>query len=138
MIFQLILTLLTDKASLRARGFTSNLLSESVALHAIPGFCSSLFLCLGNVHGCGSSMVGHRTKAALSNSNIYQQVTRLILFGGNNLSKSVIQSEEKIKQRIIDCLKDIEWDIIQGKIDAVMTKLEEASKLAQEWGEKKS
>jgi hypothetical protein len=53
------------------------------------------------------------------------------------LSKSLIQSEEKIKQRIIDCLKDIEWDIIQGKIDAVMTKLEEAHKLAQEWGEKK-
>jgi hypothetical protein len=53
------------------------------------------------------------------------------------LSKSVIQSEEKIKQRIIDCLKDIEWDIIQGKIDDVMTKLEEAHKLAQEWGEKK-
>jgi hypothetical protein len=53
------------------------------------------------------------------------------------LSKSVIQSEEKIKQRIIDCLKDIEWDIIQGKIDAVMTKLEEAHKLVQEWGEKK-
>jgi hypothetical protein len=49
------------------------------------------------------------------------------------LSKSVIQSEEKIKQRIIDCLKDIEWDIIQGKIDAVMTKLEEAQKLTREW-----
>jgi hypothetical protein len=49
----------------------------------------------------------------------------------------VIQPEEKIKQRIIDCLKDIEWDIIQGKIDAVKTKLEEAHKLAQEWGEKK-
>jgi hypothetical protein len=49
----------------------------------------------------------------------------------------VIHSEEKIKQRIIDCLKDIEWDILQGKIDAVMTKLEEARKLAQEWGEKK-
>jgi hypothetical protein len=54
------------------------------------------------------------------------------------LSKSVMQSEEKIEQRIIDCLKDIEWDIIQGKIDDVMTKLEEARKLAQEWGEKKS
>jgi len=52
------------------------------------------------------------------------------------LSKSVIQSEEKIKQRLIDCLNDIEWDIIQGKIDAVMTKLEEAHKLAQEWGKK--
>jgi hypothetical protein len=54
------------------------------------------------------------------------------------LSKSVIQSEEKIKQMIIYCLKDIEWDIIQGKIDAIMTKLEEAQKLAQEWREKKS
>ncbi len=53
------------------------------------------------------------------------------------MSKNVIQSEEKIKQRIIDCLKNIEWDIIQGKIDAVMTKLKEAQKLAQEWGEKR-
>jgi len=50
----------------------------------------------------------------------------------------VIISEEKIKQRIIDCLRDIEWDIIQGKNDVVMTKLEEAHKLVQEWGEKKS
>jgi hypothetical protein len=49
----------------------------------------------------------------------------------------VIQSEEKIKQRIIDCLRGIEWDIVQGKIDAVMTKLEEAQKLAREWGVKK-
>jgi hypothetical protein len=64
-------------------------------------------------------------------------VIGLILVGGNNLSKSVIQSEEKIKQRLIDCLRDIEWDIMQEKIDAVMTKLEEAHKLAQEWGEKK-
>jgi hypothetical protein len=53
------------------------------------------------------------------------------------LAKSVIQSEEKIKQRIIDCLKDIELDIMQGRIDDVMTKLEEAHKLVQEWGEKK-
>jgi hypothetical protein len=53
------------------------------------------------------------------------------------LSKSVIQSEEKIKQRLIDCLKDIEWDIIQGKIEAVMTKLEEARKLVQDWGKKR-
>ena len=53
------------------------------------------------------------------------------------MSKSVIQSEEKVKQRLIDCLKDVEWDIIQGRIDAVMAKLEEAQKLAQEWGEKK-
>jgi len=49
----------------------------------------------------------------------------------------VKQSEEEIKQRIIDCLKDIEWDIIQGKIDTVMTKLEEAQKLTREWGVKK-
>jgi len=49
----------------------------------------------------------------------------------------VKQSEEEIKQRIIDCLKDIEWDIMQGKIDPVMTKLEEAQKLAREWGVKK-
>jgi len=49
------------------------------------------------------------------------------------LSKSVTQSEEKIKQKIINCLKDIEWDIMQGKIDAVMTKLEEAQKLTREW-----
>jgi hypothetical protein len=48
-----------------------------------------------------------------------------------------MQSEENIKQMIIDCLRDIEWDIMQGKIDAVMTKLEEAHKLAQEWEEKK-
>jgi hypothetical protein len=53
------------------------------------------------------------------------------------LSKSVTQSEEEIKQRIIDCLRDIEWDIMQGKIDAVMKKLEEAQKLTQEWGVKK-
>jgi hypothetical protein len=49
----------------------------------------------------------------------------------------VTQSEEEIKQRIIDCLKNIEWDIMQGKIDTVMAKLEEAQKLTQEWGEKK-
>ena len=49
------------------------------------------------------------------------------------MSKSVTQSEEEIKQRIIDCLRDIEWDIIQGKTDAVMTKLEEAQKLTREW-----
>ena len=53
------------------------------------------------------------------------------------MSKSVTQSEEEIKQRIIDCLKDIEWNIMQGKIDAVMTKLEEAQKLTREWGVKK-
>ncbi len=53
------------------------------------------------------------------------------------MSKSVTQSEEEIKQRIIDCLRDIEWDIMQGKIDAVMKKLEEAQKLAKEWGVKK-
>jgi hypothetical protein len=49
----------------------------------------------------------------------------------------LIQSEEEIKQRIIDCLRDIEWDIIMGKKDTVMMKLEEAQKLTQEWGEKK-
>ena len=52
-------------------------------------------------------------------------------------SKSVTQSEEEITQRIIDCLKDIEWDIMQGKIDAVMKKLKEAQKLTKEWGVKK-
>jgi len=49
----------------------------------------------------------------------------------------VTQSEEEIKQRIIDCLKDIEWDIMQGKIDTAMTKLEEAQKLTKEWRVKK-
>ena len=49
------------------------------------------------------------------------------------MSKSVTQSEEKTKQMIIDSLKDVEWDIMQGKIDAVMTKLEEAQKLTREW-----
>jgi hypothetical protein len=53
------------------------------------------------------------------------------------LPKSVTQSEEKIKQRIIDWLRDIEWDIMQGKIDTVITKLEEAQKLTQEWREEK-
>jgi hypothetical protein len=53
------------------------------------------------------------------------------------LSKSVTQSEEEMKQRIIDCLRDIEWDIMQGKIDTVMKKLEEAQKLTREWGETK-
>lgn len=52
------------------------------------------------------------------------------------MSKSVTQSEEEINQRIIDCLKGIEWDIIQGKIDSVMMKLEEAQKLTREWGVK--
>ena len=49
------------------------------------------------------------------------------------MSKSVTQSEEKIRQMIIDSLRDIEWDIMQGKIDTVMTKLAEAQKLTQEW-----
>jgi len=53
------------------------------------------------------------------------------------LSKSVTQSEEEIKQRIIDCLKGTEWDIMQGKIDSVMMKLEEAQKLTREWRVKK-
>jgi len=54
------------------------------------------------------------------------------------LSKSVTQSEEEIKQMIIDSLKDIEWDIMQGKTDAVMTKLEEAQKLTREWRARKA
>jgi len=54
------------------------------------------------------------------------------------LSKSVIQSEEKTKQMIIDSLRDIEWDIMQGKIDDVMTKLEEAQKLTREWRVRKT
>jgi hypothetical protein len=49
----------------------------------------------------------------------------------------VTQSEEKIKQMIIDSLRDIEWDIMRGKIDTVMTKLEEAQKLTREWRTKK-
>jgi hypothetical protein len=49
-----------------------------------------------------------------------------------------MQSEEKTKQMIIDSLKDIEWDIMQGKIDAVMTKLEEAQKLTREWRVRKT
>jgi hypothetical protein len=53
------------------------------------------------------------------------------------LSKSVRQSEEEIKQRIIGGLRDIEWDIMQGKIDVVMKKLEEAQKLTKEWRVKK-
>jgi hypothetical protein len=53
------------------------------------------------------------------------------------LSKDVKQSEEEIKQRLIDCLKDIQWDILQGKIDTVTTKLEEAQKLTREWEVKK-
>jgi len=53
------------------------------------------------------------------------------------LSKSKIQSQETSRQMIIDCLKDVEWDIIQEKIDAVITKLEEAQKLAQECRDKK-
>ena len=52
------------------------------------------------------------------------------------MSKSVTQSEEAMKQMIIDSLKDIEWDIMQGKIDTVMTKLEEAQKLTREWSKK--
>jgi hypothetical protein len=54
------------------------------------------------------------------------------------LLKSVIQSEEKLKQRLIYCLKDIEWDIMQGKTDVVMTKLEEAHKLTREWRARKT
>lgn len=54
------------------------------------------------------------------------------------MSKSVTQSEERMKQMIIDSLKDIEWDIIQGKTDDVMTKLEEAQKLTKEWRARKT
>jgi len=53
------------------------------------------------------------------------------------LAKSVTQSEEEIKQRLINCLKDIQWDILQAKIDTVMTKLEEAQKLTREWESRK-
>jgi hypothetical protein len=49
------------------------------------------------------------------------------------MSKSVTRSGENIKQMIIDSLKDIEWDVMQGKTDAVMAKLEEAQKLTREW-----
>ena len=49
------------------------------------------------------------------------------------MSKSMTQSEEEIKQSIIDCLRDIKWYMMQGKIDTVMTKLEEAQKLTREW-----
>ncbi len=54
------------------------------------------------------------------------------------MSKAVTQSEEKTKQIILDSLKDIEWDIMLGKTDAVMTKLEAAQKLAREWRAKKT
>ena len=49
------------------------------------------------------------------------------------MSKSVTKSEEDIKQMIIDSLKDVEWDVMQARTDAVMTKLEEARKLTREW-----
>lgn len=48
------------------------------------------------------------------------------------------QTEEKTKQMIIDSLKDIEWDIMLGKTDVVMTKLEESQKLAREWRARKT
>ena len=54
------------------------------------------------------------------------------------MSKGVAQSEERTKQMIIDSLRDIEWDIMQGKTDAVMTKLEEAQKLTREWRGRKT
>jgi hypothetical protein len=54
------------------------------------------------------------------------------------LSKGITQSEEKIKQNIIDSLKDIDWDIMLGKTDAVVTKLEEAQRLTQEWRTRKA
>jgi len=34
---------------------------------------------------------------------------------------------------VIDSLKDIEWDIVFGKTETVMTKLEEAQKPTREW-----
>lgn len=52
------------------------------------------------------------------------------------MSKNVTQTEEKTKQMIIDSLKDIEWDIMLGKTDVVMTKLEESQKLVREWRER--
>ncbi len=54
------------------------------------------------------------------------------------MSKDVTQSEEKIKQLLIDSLKDIDWDITLGKTDAVMTKLEEAQRLTREWKARKT
>ena len=54
------------------------------------------------------------------------------------MSKGVAQSEERTKQMIIDSLRGIEWDIMQGKTDAVMTKLEEAQKLTREWRGRKT
>jgi hypothetical protein len=54
------------------------------------------------------------------------------------LSKGVAQSEERTKQMIIDSLRDIEWDIMQGNTDVVMAKLEEAHKLAREWRGRKT
>lgn len=54
------------------------------------------------------------------------------------MSKDVTQSEEKIKQLLIDSLKDIDWDITLGKIDAVVTKLEEAQRITQEWRTRKA
>ena len=54
------------------------------------------------------------------------------------MSKGVAQSEERTKQMIIDRLRDIEWDIMQGKTDVVMTKLEEAQKLTREWKGRKT
>jgi hypothetical protein len=50
----------------------------------------------------------------------------------------VAQSEERTKQMMIDSLRDIEWDIIQGKTDVVMTKLEETQKLTREWRGRKT
>jgi hypothetical protein len=54
------------------------------------------------------------------------------------MSKSVTRSGENIKQMIIDSLKDIEWDVMQGKTDAVMAKLEEAQKLTRGMDSKKN
>ncbi len=77
-------------------------------------------------------------QATLSNSNVYQHATEFVFVEEQKLSKDVTQSEEKIKQLLIDSLKDIDWDITLGKTDAVMTKLEEAQRLTREWKARKT
>ena len=54
------------------------------------------------------------------------------------MSKSMMPSEEETKQMIIDSLRDIEWDIMQGKINDVITKLEDAQKLTRKWRGRKT
>jgi hypothetical protein len=60
------------------------------------------------------------------------QSHNFFLEGSQRFFSGLINAEN-IKQIIIDSLKDIEWDVMQGKTDAVMTKLEEAQKLTREW-----